>query len=243
MIGFDFEDRVQPLNYLRDMAENTDEDWTPICSLGHAPDGSGRKLAAMVVSHFGPAANAELALSDVRALATPLVDRLGPISYCDLNGLLDPSFPKGALNYWKSCFVGQLSDDVIAILGEQYAKCPSTMSKIIVERPHGAALRRSPGATAFAHRSPGYSILILGQWLDAQNSDENIAWTRETFERLNVHAADGAYSNYLDDDEKRSRVEDAYGGNYRRLQALKDRYDPENIFHLNQNIRPTGEAY
>ncbi len=162
--------------------------------------------------------------------------------YTALNQMLDPSFPKLALNYWKSCFVDQLSDDVIAILQEQFARCPSPMSKLIVEHPHGAALRPAATATAFPHRSAGYSILIIAQWRDGADTERNIAWARETYDRLRPHASTRAYSNYLGDDEALARVKQAFGDNFQRLQQIKDRYDPANLFRRNQNIPPSLSA-
>lgn len=239
LIAFDFEDRHKVLEFMRDSAQSIDDEMTAVCSMTHAPDGSGRKLAAMLVCHCGAADRAELRLAEVRAIATPVIDRLGPIAYTELNQLLDPGFPKLALNYWKSRFVETMSAKVIDILCDQFAACPSAMSKLIVERPHGAALRREPSDTAFPHRSPGYSILILGQWAVPGKTDENIAWVRDTFDRLGPYSKSGAYSNYLNGDEYEARVGEALGGNLHRLRTLKDRYDPRNIFHLNQNISPS----
>lgn len=239
LIAFAGEDAARTLAYMRAAADAPDDDMTAVCSMTHAPDGSGRKLAAMLVCHSGGEDQAGPALQRVRALAPPVIDRLGPIAYSDLNQLLDPGFPKLALNYWKSCFVADLSDEVVAILTRQFQACPSTMSKLIIERPHGAALRRAPDATAFPHRSRGFSVMILSQWNDPAETDENIAWARETFELLDPHALSGGYINYLGDDENNTRVQEVLGANFQRLQALKDRYDPENILHLNHNIPPS----
>ena len=113
------------------------------------------------------------------------------------------------------------------------------MSKLIVEHFHGAALRPAPSDTAFPHRAAGYSILIIAQWRDGENDERNIAWARETYDRLAPHTRDGAYSNYMADDESMARVRQAFGDNFPRLQKLKDRYDPTNLFHCNQNIPPS----
>ena len=239
LIAHSFEDARKSLTFLNQLDDHPDDDMTAVGSLSHAPDGSGRKLAAMLVCHCGAEPQAKAALASVRAVADPVIDHLGPIPYSDLNQLLDPGFPKLALNYWKSCFVKSLSDAVIDILIDQFAKCPSLMSKLIIERPHGAALRRAPSATAFPHRSAGFSILILSQWQDGGSSAENIAWAKDTYDRLLPHAAQDAYSNYLGDDENLTRVKQAFGDNFERLQKLKDRYDPGNVFHLNQNIPPS----
>lgn len=240
LIAFSYGDAKKTLGYLRDAANDPDDEMTAICSMTHAPDGSGTKLAAMLACHCGSAGRAGKGLDKVRAVAPPVIDQLGAIAYNRINQLLDDSFPKLALNYWKPCFVNELSDEVMDILIEQFSVCPSQMSKLIVEAPHGEALRREPSATAFAHRSPGFSVLALAQWSSPEETEANVAWARETFERLRPHASPGAYSNYMGNDEDAGRVAAAMGGNFARLQALKDRYDPGNVLHLNQNIPPSG---
>lgn len=240
LIAFAEEDAAKTLTFLRSSVEKADDDMTVVCSMTHSPDGSGRKLAAMLVCHCGDEDKAAPILNRIRALAPPVIDRLGPIEYSDLNLLLDPGFPKLAMNYWKSCFVTDLTDEVIAILNEQFRLCPSTMSKLIVECPHGAALRKESDATAFPHRSPGFSVMILSQWKDSAETDANIAWARETYDRLQPHAQQGGYINYLGEDEIENRTREVLGANFHRLQSLKDRYDPRNILHLNQNIPPSS---
>jgi FAD/FMN-containing dehydrogenase len=109
----------------------------------------------------------------------------------------------------------------------------------VIEHAHGHVTRIPATATAYPHREPGYNLLITGQWLDAKDDDANIAWVRTTFDALAPHMADAAYVNYLDNDDA-SRVRAAYGPNWERLVALKRRYDPDNVFHLNQNIDPNA---
>jgi hypothetical protein len=117
------------------------------------PDGSGRKLAALLLCQCGNAECGRAALACARVIAAPLIDQLGAIDYSELNQLLDPRFPKLALSYWKSCFVVALSDAVIEVLISQFAQCPPDMSKLIIEHPHGAAWRRS--ASEMALPPPG----------------------------------------------------------------------------------------
>jgi hypothetical protein len=193
----------------------------------------------MLVCHCGPADEATTALHSIKAFSTPVIDRLGPLSYTSLNHMLDSGFPKLALNYWKSCFLGELSDDVITVLREQFARCPSPMSKLILEHFHGAALQPKPTDMAFPHRDPGYSVLIIAQWSDPKDNAPNIAWAKETFAALVPFIRHGAYSNYMADDEPLWGVKRAFAENFPRLQKLKDLYDPGNIFRNNQNIPPS----
>jgi FAD/FMN-containing dehydrogenase len=238
-IAFPFEHAQDVLYFFRNLARTADDEITALCGFSHAPDGSGRKLAALLLCHCGDGEAGRAAVTSARAIGMPLMDRLGPIDYTELNRLLDPAFPKLALNYWKSCFVASLSDAVVDVLISQFARCPSPMGRVAIEHPHGAALRRSASDMAFPHRVEGFSVLILAQWQDAAASNENIAWARETHKRLLPFAMPGAYSNYLGNDEAQARVKEAFGANFERLQAVKTRYDPANVFHHNQNIPPS----
>ena len=115
------------------------------------------------------------------------------------------------------------------------------MCKLITEHFHGAALRKKPTDTAFPHRTSGFSILIIAQWKETDDNAANIAWARETYDRLAPHMRGATYSNYLDDDETDERIQQGFGENYPRLQRLKARYDPDNLLHRNQNIKPSAE--
>jgi FAD/FMN-containing dehydrogenase len=160
------------------------------------------------------------------------------MGYCELNGMLDAGYPKGALNYWKSTFLRELSDDAIDTMIECFARCPTPMGQLLLEHVHGAAVRVGVENTAFPHRTEGYNFLVLSQWMDPAMTDRCIAWARETYAQMEPFAAGGRYVNYLGDDEPGDPVAAAYGPNYRRLRELKRKYDPKNFFRMNQNIRP-----
>jgi FAD/FMN-containing dehydrogenase len=239
MIAYPFDAVRDMLELLRDLNAHASDELTVLAGLTHARDGSGAKLAAMVPCHCGPANEASAVLERIRSFGTPVIDGLGPVSYSALNQIFDPGVPKLDLYYWKSCFVEELGDEVIAALREQFAHCPSTKTKIFIEYFHGAAVRPEPTAMAYPHRTAGYSILIITQWTDPADNERNIAWARETYDLLAPYSRDGAYSNYMDDDESTARVRQAFGENFPRLQRLKDLYDPSNIFHRNQIIPPS----
>jgi FAD/FMN-containing dehydrogenase len=239
MIAYPIDQSQDMLRFYRELTCEAPDALTVAASLTHSPDGSGRRLAAMLVCHCGTADEARTALQRIKSFGNPVLDRLGPLSYESLNQILDSSFPKLALNYWKSCFLASVSDDVIAVLNEQFARCPSAMSKLILEHIHGAALRPRSTDMAFPHRDPGYSVLIIAQWSDPGDSARNIAWAKETFAALAPFTRHGAYSNYMADDEKLDGVKRAFAANFPRLQKLKDAYDPDNLFRNNQNIPPS----
>ena len=158
--------------------------------------------------------------------------------YCQLNGMLDAAYPKGALNYWKSSFLSQLSDDAIDTMIECFAQCPTPMGQLLLEHFHGAATRIGVTDTAFPLRSEGYNLLVLGEWMEPNISEQCIGWVRKSYADMERFFASGRYVNYLGDDEVGDPTPSAYGPNYRRLQELKAKYDPSNFFHINQNIRP-----
>ncbi len=228
------------LRFFRDNTASLPDEHTVVAGLIHAPDGSGTKLAGIVTCHCGSLAAGEEAMRPLKGFGSPVLDALGPMPYCQLNGMLDAGYPKGALNYWKSSFLAQLSDDAIDTMVESFARCPTPMCQLIIEHIHGAATRVGVGDTAFPLRTEGYNFLVLSQWTDPAISDRCIAWARQTYADMAPFFASARYVNYLDEDDVGDPVAAAYGPNYRRLQQLKTRYDPDNFFHMNQNIRPSS---
>ncbi|OKO72963.1 FAD-binding oxidoreductase [Bradyrhizobium sp. AS23.2] len=226
------------LEFFRASTQSLADEHTLFATLTHAPDGSGTEVAALVTCHCGPATDAERAVRPLKQFGAPIMDAVGPMPYCQLNSMLDANYPRGALNYWKSNFLTELSDAAIATMIECFARCPTPMGQLLLEHIHGAAARVGPGDTAFPHRRDGYNFLILAQWMQPGDTSRCISWARETHESMRPFFASGRYVNYLDDDEAGDPVAAAYGPNYRRLQRIKAKYDPTNFFRMNQNIRP-----
>lgn len=226
------------LKFFRDATKSLADEHILFAGLTHAPDGSGTPVAALVTCHCGPTTEAERSVQSLKQFGTPLVDGVGPIAYDELNTRLDASFPKGALNYWKSNFLTDLSDAAIETIIDCFARCPTPMSQFLIEHLHGAVTRVGVGETAFPHRKVGYNFLILAQWTNHADTNACIEWARETAKLMQPFFAAGRYVNYLDDDEAGDPVAAAYGPNYRRLQQIKAKYDPTNVFRMNQNIRP-----
>jgi FAD/FMN-containing dehydrogenase len=238
LVCHDFSSARDVLQLFREVSATAPDDMSVVAALLTAPDGSGTKLAAIAAGHCGPPAVGEAALQSLKSFGQPVVNTIGRLSYCDLNTMLDAGYPRGALNYWKSHFLRELSDSAIDTMVEAYAATPSPMSNIILEHFHGAATRIGIGDTAFALRSTGYNYLVLSQWRDHADSERCIAWARQSYAAMQPFVASGRYVNYLDEDEPGDPTAAAYGPNYQRLRELKAKYDPENVFHLNQNIRP-----
>jgi FAD/FMN-containing dehydrogenase len=238
LIAHPFDRARDLLKFFRDSTASLPDEHMIFGGLIHAPDGSGTKLAVMVTCHCGSLADGEKAMRPLKEFQSPVVDTLGSMPYCQLNGMLDAAYPKGALNYWKSSFLSQLSDEAIDTMIDSFAQCPTPMGQLLLEHFHGAATRVGVTDTAFPHRAEGYNFLVLGEWMERADNDRCIAWARETYSRMKPFMASGRYVNYLADDETGELVAAAYGPNYRRLQQLKAKYDPKNFFRMNQNIRP-----
>jgi FAD/FMN-containing dehydrogenase len=227
------------LRFYRERCAAAPDELMLVAGLLTAPDGSGAKLVGLVATHCGSLADGAAAVAPIKAFGPPVMDQMGPISYCAQNTLLDAALPRGALNYWKAHFLTDLSDGAIATLVKAYEACPSPMSQIVIEHFHGAASRVPVEATACAMRLTGFNVVIVSQWADPRDTERGVAWCRETYAALRPYLRSFRYVNYLDNDEPGDPLAEAYGPNYPRLRELKKRYDPENFFHTNVNIRPS----
>ena len=226
------------LRFYRDAIADASDDLTVFAGLVHAPDGSGAKLAALVVFHAGTPDEAERELAPFKRFGSPLVVQVGRMPYPQMNTLLDAGYPDGALNYWLSSFTDGLSDKLIDTAVERFASVPSTLSSILFEHFHGAVTRIGTTDTAVPHREPGWNLVLPSVWTDPAATDANIHWTRETFAALAPGLAQRRWLSYLGDDQADDAIRAAYGPNYERLRDIKRRYDPDNVFHLNHNITP-----
>jgi FAD/FMN-containing dehydrogenase len=226
------------LRLFRELTESASDDLMLMASVVGAPDGSGVKTASIAACHCGALRDGGAAVRPINTFGTPITGTVGPMSYCDVNTMLDAGYPKGARNYWKSQVLPELTDEAIRTMIACYERCPSPMSEIYLEHMRGAATQVGVGETAFPLRAPGYNFLVLSQWTDPADDEPGIAWARETYAAMQPFVGVGRYVNYLDDDEPGEAVAAAYGSNYRRLREIKAKYDPENFFHMNQNIRP-----
>ena len=238
LIAHPFEAAADMLRFYREAAAAANDDTTVFAGVVHAPDGSGHKLAAMVVFHTGEAEQAEQDLAPFTSWGSPLVVDVGRMPYPVMNTLLDAGYPAGALNYWLSSFTRGLTDELIDTVVERFTSVPSPMTVVLLEHFHGAVTRIGVTDAAVPHRTEGWNLLVPSVWMDPAATDENIAWTRETHKALAPHLDERRWLNYLDDDQGDDAVRAAYGPNYARLLEVKRRYDPENVFRHNHNIDP-----
>jgi FAD/FMN-containing dehydrogenase len=237
LIAHPFDAAGDMLRFYRDATAAYPDELTSFAGLVHAPDGSGMKLAAMIVCHTDPA-RADADLAPFLAFGSPLVAEVGPMPDPVMNTLIDAGYPEGALNYWLSSFTTGLSDALIDLMIERFASVPSPMSAILLEHFHGAVTRVPETATAVPHREAGYNLLLPTEWMDPADTTRCIAWTKDTYAAFSEHLTGRRWLNYLGDDQRDDAIRAAYGPNWDRLVDLKRRHDPENVFHLNHNIAP-----
>ena len=198
----------------------------------------GKPIVAVVACFAGGAAAADEALAPLKALADPVADLCGPIPYVALQGLLDPLFGPGMRNHMKAGYLADFSAGARDAMLAGWAAKPSPNSELHVHHMGGAAARMARDSAAFPHRDAPYVVNLISRWADPAEDDAQIAWGRDVYASLDDHTTGGAYINFLSD-EGPDRIRAAYGEEgYARLQALKRRYDPDNLFHRNQNIRP-----
>ncbi len=236
LVAYPFDRARDVLKFFRDSTASLPDELTVVSGLLYSPDGT--KLSAMAVCHCGSLEAGEKVVRPFREFGSPLLDTIGPMPYSQLNSMLDAAYPKGALNYWKSSFLKELSDDAIDAVTECFGACPTPMGQMFLEHVHGAAARVGVSNTAFPHRADGYNLLFVSQWMEPAENDRCIAWARQSYGQMEPFVGSGRYVNYLGDDEPGDPAVAAYGPNYSRLQEIKTKYDPTNFFHMNQNIRP-----
>jgi FAD/FMN-containing dehydrogenase len=238
LIAHPIEAGGEMLRFYRDAVANCPDDLTVFAGLVYAPDGSGTPLAVMVVCHAGAPEEAERDLAPFKEWGSPAMVEVGPMPYPVMNTLLDEGFPAGSLNYWLSSFTSGLPDELIDTALERFAAMPSQLSAIFLEHFHGAVTRIDFSDAAVPHRQEGWNLLIPSVWMDPADNDQNIAWAKDTYAALSEHFAGRRWLNYLGDDQGDDAVRAAYGPNYDRLVEVKRKYDPENVFHHNHNIKP-----
>ncbi len=240
LVAHPFPAAKEALRFYREFTKSVPDDLSVFPGLVHAPDGSGVPLVAFIICHTGSPERAEADLRPMLKFGSPAMVQVGPMPYPAVNMMLDAAFPRGALNYWKSSFIRALDDVAIDTMVDRFGACPSPMSGIVLEHFHGAVTRIGVSDTAVPYREPGFNCLLASLWMDPATTRANIAWTRATYDVMAPHFAQRRYVSYLGDDEAGDAVRAAYGPNFSRLAEVKRKYDPDNLFRLNQNIEPAA---
>ena len=197
----------------------------------------GEPFLAFVYCWAGPLDQGEAQIKSLREVAAPVAEHVGPMPYPALNSAFDGLVPAGLQHYWKANFVRELTDEAIAAHLEHGPKIPTVNSTVHIYPINGACHRVAEGDTAFAYRDATFATVIAGMWPEPADNEANIGWVRGFYEATAPHSEPGGYVNFMAADDQ-ERIRENYKGNYDRLVDVKRSYDPDNLFHLNQNIRP-----
>ncbi|HZO76862.1 MAG TPA: FAD-binding oxidoreductase [Solirubrobacteraceae bacterium] len=202
----------------------------------------GKPAVGIIACYVGEPQEGERALAPLREFGPPVVDLVQPMPYTAVQRLIDPSAPAGMQNYWGGDFLSELSDDAIAVFCSAAASVPSPLSQILIVPGGGQIARVAENAMAIGQRHAPWNTHLIGMWSDPAETKLNVDWVRELRAESAPYTTGRAFLNFLGE-EGDLRVRRALGDDkYERLQRIKDRYDPENVFRLNQNIAPSPSA-
>jgi FAD/FMN-containing dehydrogenase len=244
LLVFPFEQARPVLTRYREFIESAPEELSVWVVLRQAPplpflpaDVHGREVAVLAVFYAGDVAQGKKLIAPLRRFGDAHGEHIGAQPYTQWQKAFDPLLTPGARNYWKSHNLTELSDGALNAIIQFAGKLPSPQCEIFIGLIAGAANRVPADAMAYAGRDAKFVLNVHGRWDEAAEDERGIAWARAFFKASAPYASAGAYVNFMTEDES-NRVAAAYGANYARLVQIKKQYDPENLFHLNQNIKP-----
>ena len=243
-IFFEIDDTADVLRFFRDFIADAPEQYGGFPAFQIAPplpfipeNRHGDTLIAMVNCWSGDNAQGERVINQVRSIAPPVAELIGPMPYPALNSAFDALVPPGLQHYWKANFVTELTDAAIDAHVTHGPNVPVVNSTVHIYPINGACHRVSSDATAFAYREANFATVIAGMWPNPADNEANTAWVRDYYAATAPLSEEGGYINFMAGDDQ-DRIKVNYGGNYSRLVDVKRAYDPENLFHVNQNIKP-----
>ena len=246
MLAYPMEEGVRILRAYREWAAAAPDSVTTIVALRTVlpvptvpVEAHGRRMVGIGVCSVGDPAYDDALLAPLRALGTPLFDSITRKPISVHNAMFDASVPPRNGYYWKSHYLSGLSDEAIGVMVEQHLHAPQPWSYSLTAHLGGAIAHLADDASAYPHRDAPYLININGVDDDPARDDEVIGWTRETFDAMAPFSTGGVYVNFVGN-EGEDRVRAAYGPAYGRLAAIKARFDPDNVFSTNQNVRPAA---
>jgi len=248
LVVYPFDQARKVLRAWRDFSAHAPEElsvWTVLRKAPPLPflpaSAHGTEVVIFPLVYSGDAAMAERAVAPVLQFGKPLAVALGPTPYAGFQTAFDALLTPGGRNYWKSNNFSTLSDAALDAVIDSASRLPGPECELFIAQLGGAMSRVDPAATAFVGRDARFIMNVHGRWSDARDDDAVRSWARQAFEAAAPHATGSGYVNFLTEDEG-ERVAASYGDNYPRLQALKHRYDPGNLFRMNLNIAPSGEV-
>jgi len=241
---FELDDAGDILRFYREFIADAPEEFGGFPAWQIAPplpfipeERHGETFLAFVACWAGPLDQGEAVLKPLHDVAPVVAEHVGPMPYPALNAAFDPLVPPGLQHYWKANFVKELTDDAIEAHLAHGPKVPVVNSTVHIYPINGACHRMAPDATAFAYRDANFATVIAGMWPDPAANTANIKWVRDYYAATAPLSEEGGYINFMSEDDQ-SRIKANYKGNYDRLVDVKKKYDPDNLFHLNQNIKP-----
>jgi FAD/FMN-containing dehydrogenase len=241
---FELDDAGDILRFYREFITDAPEEFGGFPAWQIAPplpfipeERHGETFLAFVACWAGPLDQGEAVLKPLHDVAPVVAEHVGPMPYPALNAAFDPLVPPGLQHYWKANFVKELTDDAIEAHLAHGPKVPVVNSTVHIYPINGACHRMAPDATAFAYRDANFATVIAGMWPDPAANNANIKWVRDYYAATAPLSEEGGYINFMSEDDQ-SRIKANYKGNYDRLVDVKKKYDPDNLFHLNQNIKP-----
>ncbi len=249
MLIYDMENAHSVIRFYRDFVEEAPESLGSAVVMRLAPPAPfipdalhGKPVFAIVVCYAGQIEEGQQLLQPLREYGEPLADRIRPMPYLVMQSMLDKGQPEGLQYYSKSEYLSGLSDKTIDTTIEHSLSITSPEARVAIMQLGGAMARVPEMATAASHRDAEFVFAINNGWRDPEDNERQIEWTRSFWEAIQPFSSGGSYVNFLSQGEDQHRVRAAYGSDkkYERLVSLKDKYDPTNLFRMNQNIKPGG---
>ena len=245
LIVHPFSDAPEVLRAYRDFLKDAPDELTVWTVMRKAPplpflpeDVHGTEVVILAAMYTGDMSDGEVALAPLRAIGNPIADVIGPHPFVGWQQAFDPLLTPGERNYWKTHDFAELSDAMIDTVLGYVETLPDPQCEVFFAQLGGEQGRVPDDATAYQGRSAAYLMNVHGRWSDASQDESGITWCRDLWNAMGQYATGEAYVNFMTEEEG-ARLESAYGSSYQRLVELKNRYDPSNLFRLNQNIRPT----
>jgi FAD/FMN-containing dehydrogenase len=199
----------------------------------------GTPMVAVALCYIGDNEHGKALVQPLRDALPPAIDLVGPLPYTAMQGMFDATAPTGIRSYWKSEYLKDIRDEAIDTIIAQARAVRSPFTAIHIQHLEGAIGKVPVDETAFTHREASYVLNIVGEWMDPAADEANIQWVRGLWQAVQPFSTGAVYLNFMDNNEGEGRIRAAYGPQkYARLAQLKKKYDPTNLFHLNQNIKP-----
>jgi len=246
LIFYPFEDAPEVLEFYREFTANAPDELGVLAVLRIAPPAPflpkqihGQPVVGIGVCYAGSTGDGEQFVRPLKEFGSPLVDLVGRKPFVAHQTMLDAASPAGRRYYWKSEYLSELNDDACKTLVNYAANLSSPMTSVLVFQLGGAISRMGEHETAAGNRDAAYVLNIQSAWDAADQTDIHIEWTRKFWHDMQPFSSGGVYVNFLSEGEGDARIRAAYPGNYERLVELKNKYDPTNLFCMNQNIKPT----